>query len=445
MISIRRFLLVAIAVVMAGTSVVATVFTYVEAYHEVDELFDAHLAQQGRILALLAESSAGQLDPAIMHPSSPGHFYERYVAIQRWSEEGALLLASASVPEVPLASFAAGLSRTEIKGDRWHVFTQRLSNGDWLMVAEGARAREELVHGAALAVVMPFLVAVPLALLLMTLVIRAGLRPLSSLQRAVRSRDSSNLQPLQTSASNVAELAPLERAINGLMAQVMAALAREQRFTADAAHELRTLLTVLKLHAHNAANLKNREDVQASLAQLQAGVDRATRMVSQLLSLARLDPQDADALKQKALLLPVVRQVLADLTPMAERRRQNLECEGVEASLSVLLRREALDILLRNLVENALRYSPADTDVSVSATTADDRVKIIVEDEGEGVSAEQAERVLERFYRGRQDGQGAGLGLSIVSRILTLAGGELLFIPRDSTQKARVVVTLPRA
>jgi two-component system OmpR family sensor kinase/two-component system sensor histidine kinase QseC len=445
MMSIRRFLLVAIAVVMAGTSVAVSVATYVEAYHEVDELFDGHLAQQGRILALLAESSAGQLDPAILHASSPGHYYERYVAIQRWSAEGSLLLASASVPEVPLASFAAGLSRTQIAGEDWHVFTQRLSNGDWLMVAEGARAREELVHGAALAVVTPFAIAVPLALVLMALVIGRGLRPLSALQRAVRARDSSNLQPLVTSASNVAELAPLEQAINGLMAQVMAALAREQRFTADAAHELRTLLTVLKLHAHNAANLKKHDDVQASLAQLQAGVDRATHMVTQLLSLARLDPEDADALKQATPLLPVVRQVLADLMPLAERRHQQLDCEGVEAAPTVLLRREALDILLRNLVENALRYSPADTNVSVSARVQGDRVRITVEDEGEGVSAEQAGRVLERFYRGRHDGQGAGLGLSIVSRILTLAGGELAFIPRDSTQKAHVVVTLPRA
>ena len=111
----------------------------------------------------------------------------------------------------------------------------------------------------------------------------------------------------------------------------------------------------------------------------------------------------------------------------------------------MLLRREALDILLRNLVENAVRYSPADTKVSVTATVQGERVRIIVEDEGEGVSAEQAGRVLERFYRGRQDGQGAGLGLSIVSRILTLAGGELAFIPRNGTQKAHVVVTLPRA
>lgn len=445
MMSIRRFLLVAIAVVMAGTSVAVSVATYVEAYHEVDELFDGHLAQQGRILALLAESSAGQLDPAILHASSPGHYYERYVAIQRWSAEGSLLLASASVPEVPLASFAAGLSRTQIAGEDWHVFTQRLSNGDWLMVAEGARAREELVHGAALAVVTPFAIAVPLALVLMALVIGRGLRPLSALQRAVRARDSSNLQPLVTSASNVAELAPLEQAINGLMAQVMAALAREQRFTADAAHELRTLLTVLKLHAHNAANLKKHDDVQASLAQLQAGVDRATHMVTQLLSLARLDPEDADALKQATPLLPVVRQVLADLMPLAERRHQQLDCEGVEAAPTVLLRREALDILLRNLVENALRYSPVDTNVSVTARLQGDQVRITVEDEGEGVSAEQAGRVLERFYRGRHDGQGAGLGLSIVSRILTLAGGELAFIPRDSTQKAHVVVTLPRA
>jgi len=443
MMSIRRFLLVSIAVVMAATSIIVSVATYFEAYHEVDELFDAHLAQQGRLLALLEENGAGQLDPAILHPTSPGHYYERYVALQRWSGDGQLLLASASVPETPLAGFTAGLSRTHIGGNRWHVFTQQLSNGDWLMVAEGARAREELVHGAALAVVAPFAIAVPLVLLLMALVIGRGLRPLSALQRAVSARDSSNLKPLQTSARHVAELAPLEHAINGLMAQVMAALAREQRFTADAAHELRTLLTVLKLHAHNAANLKNRDDVQASLAQLQAGVDRATRMVSQLLSLARLDPQDADALKHNTPLLPVVRQVLADLTPLAERRHQRLACEGVEASLAVLLRAEALDILLRNLVENALRYSPADTEVSVIAVRLGDRTQIIVEDDGEGVPADQAERVLERFYRGRHDGQGAGLGLSIVSRILTQADGELVFVPRNGTQKAHVVVTLP--
>jgi signal transduction histidine kinase len=162
-----------------------------------------------------------------------------------------------------------------------------------------------------------------------------------------------------------------------------------------------------------------------------------------LLSLARLDPQDADALKHNTPLLPVVRQVLADLAPLAERRHQRLACEGVEASLAVLLRAEALDILLRNLVENALRYSPADTEVSVIAVRLGDRTQIIVEDDGEGVPADQAERVLERFYRGRHDGQGAGLGLSIVSRILTQADGELVFVPRNGTQKAHVVVTLP--
>src|SRR5690606_28644995 len=146
-----RFLLVSIAVVMAATSIIVSVGTYLEAYHEADELVDAHLAQRGRLLALHEEDGAGRMDPAIVPASSPGHYYERYVALQRWSGDGQLLLASASVPETPRAGFTAGLSRTHIGGNRWHVFTQQLSNGDWLMVAEGARACEELVHGAALA------------------------------------------------------------------------------------------------------------------------------------------------------------------------------------------------------------------------------------------------------------------------------------------------------
>lgn len=443
--SIRRFLMAAIVLLMLGTSAIVLVATYAQAYHEVDELFDGHLAQQGRMLALVAQSNGGNLDPAILHASTPGHSYERYVAIQRWSPQGTLLLASASVPEKPLSPFVAGLSLTEIHDEPWHVFTQPLPNGDWLMVAEGARAREELVHGAAMAVVMPFVLAVPLSLVLMALVIRRGLAPLAALQRAVRARDSSNLQPLATSARQVAELAPLEQSINDLMAQVQAALAREQRFTADAAHELRTLLTVLKLHAHNASHLTSREDVAASLQQLQAGVERATRMVSQLLSLARIDPQQAEALRDSTALLPVIRQVLADLAPVAARRGQMVACEAVAADISVALRREALDILLRNLVENALRYSPAGSAVEVSAVVRGNDVSISVQDDGEGVAADQSERVLERFYRGHQDGQGAGLGLSIVSRILTLADGKLAFHPRHGERKACVVVTLPRA
>lgn len=445
MISIRRFLLVAIASVVIGTTVIVTLATYFRAYHEVDELFDAQLVQNARLIALLSSDKNYQLDPTVMHKSGPGHAYERYIAVQRWSNDGQLLLASESVPEKPLAAFEPGLSRTRIDDAQWHVFTQQLPNTEWLMVAEAGRARADLVRGSALAVVAPFLIAIPVLLLLVAAAIRRGLQPLSVLLASVRERDHHNLQPLDTAARNVRELAPLEMAINSLMMQLQDALSREQRFTADAAHELRTLLTVLKLHADNARTLKDPEEVRLSLLQLQAGVDRATRMVAQLLALARIDPQSHDALLQTTSVLPVVRQVLADLMPLAGKRAQSVLLDEAADTANVALRSEALDILLRNLVENALRYSPSGSEVQVAVSRHAQSVDITVQDEGEGISAELSERVQERFFRGHHDSQGAGLGLSIVSRILQLAGGSLSFSPKAEGQSAHVVVTLPLA
>ena len=182
-----------------------------------------------------------------------------------------------------------------------------------------------------------------------------------------------------------------------------------------------------------------------SLLQLQAGVDRATRMVAQLLALARIDPQSHDALLQTTSVLPVVRQVLADLMPLAGKRAQSVLLDEAADTANVALRSEALDILLRNLVENALRYSPSGSEVQVAVSRHAQSVDITVQDEGEGISAELSERVQERFFRGHHDSQGAGLGLSIVSRILQLAGGSLSFSPKAEGQSAHVVVTLPLA
>lgn len=443
MMSMRRFLFVSIALLVAAMTLVATAATYLQAYHEVDELFDAQLVQNARLIALLSSDNDYALDPAVMHATGPGHSYERYVAVQRWSNDGTLVLASDSVPEIPLSEFNGGLTRNQIGNKDWHVFTQQLPNGDWLMVAESGRARAELVEGAALAVVVPFLIAIPVVLLLVTIAIRRGLRPLSQLAAAVRLRDHRNLHALNTPAAQVRELAPMELALNELLAQLQDVLAREQRFTADAAHELRTLLTVLKLHADNARSLADPVEVRASLDNLQVGVTRATRMVAQLLSLARIDPQGVESLQKRTAVLPVLRQSMADLTPMAETRGQTLELADQAASAEVNVRAEALDILLRNLIENALRYSPDKGRVDVDVTLHDSWVVISIEDDGEGVPEELSQRVTERFFRGHQDGYGAGLGLSIVSRILQLVGGSIRFVPRTSAGRACVRVNLP--
>lgn len=446
MTSIRRFLYGSLSSLVAGAALLTGVVTYLIAYHEVNELFDAQLAQNARLIGLLTSSENFRLDPTVIHGSGFHARFEHDVAVQRWSPEGQLLLASASVPQTPLAHFREGLSTREIDDDVWHVFTQHMPDGVWLMVAEKGDMRAELARGAALAVAVPYVIAVPLILLLVTLAVRRGMRPLAALASALRRRDDRNLQPLQTDAARVEELLPLENALNQLLLQLKRALEREQRFTADAAHELRTLLAILKLHADNARSLSDPDEVQASLAALQAGVDRATRMVAQLLALARVDHAEEAALSVPTPVMPVIRQVLADLTPMATRRGQSLQIEGdAPNGWRVRMRAEALDILFRNLVENALRYSPAGGTVSVRAEHDRDRLRIMVEDEGEGIPPDLAQRVRERFYRARNDGEGAGLGLSISTRILDLAGGSLAFRARDGGVRACAIVSLPLA
>lgn len=444
--SIQRFLSWSIALLVFAASAVAMMAAYWQAYHEVDELFDAQLVQHTRVIALLSASAQmSNLDPAVMHSVGPGHPYERYVAIQRWNASGdTLLLSSESAPEKRLAPLAQGLSVSRWPDGVWHVFTVRLPTNEWLMVAENGQARRELAQGSAVAIIAPFLVVIPLVLLLVTWVIRRGLRPLVDLQQAVSKRGDTNLEPLRTSARAVSELAPLELAISGLLDQLQGALAREQRFTADAAHELRTLLTVLKLHADNARTLTDPNEVAESLKQLQSGVERATRMVAQLLDLARVDPQNRGALLARTAVAPAARQVMADLMPLASKRDQSLFFDAPDQAVFVHLKEEALHILLRNLVENALRYSPEQSCVEVRLSVADQSAEISIIDAGSGVSEDMAARVTERFFRGHHDGLGAGLGLSIVARIVELGGGKLAFHPA-SARPARVTVTLPLA
>lgn len=447
--SIKRFLSLALGALILVASGVVILATYVSTKHEVDELFDAQLVQQTNVIALL---SAGQTLPLAARDINTieGHNrYQRYATIQQWNANGELLLSSDTTSTEPLSEFREGLTVQKIRGGTWHVMTKKLANSGWLMVAENGRSRDELRRGAAVAVVMPFIFAVPFILLLVTWVIGRGLRPLVELHHAVNARDSGNLQPLQTGAGEVVELAPLEAAINHLLEQLGEAFAREQRFTADAAHELRTLLAVLKLHADNAQSLPDPEDVRASLQQLQGGVDRATRMVAQLLMLARIDPQSRADVHASTEATPVAERVLAELQPLAQQRQQTLELNVMDKPVTVGLTGDLLHMLLRNVVENGLRYSGPGTNVQIQIGRTDHgtlapAVSIRVIDQGEGVSPEIASRVTERFYRGSQEGLGVGLGLSIVSRIIQTVGGVLRFHAASAQRPAEVEIILPR-
>ncbi len=466
MFSIRRYLLATLLAVATLSMAVTAWVSYHEADHEVRELFDAQLAQSARVLVatlttrpLLPESdssdtvvfpvwkpvAAGDEEPDPRGQALVGHKYETRLVFQLWEGAGErLLMRSSNAPVVALAPFAAGYAEIELDGERFVVFTLQ-HEGLWLQVAHDDYMRDELAGEIALATVLPNAVGIPVMALLIWLLLGRGLRPLSALRSAIARRSGGNLSPVHVSPSSV-ELEPMVDELNDLLARLGESFERERRFTADAAHELRTPLAVLRIHAENALAAGADDERRTALEMLLRGVDRAARLVEQMLTLARIEPEAAPRTFMPLRLDALVREELAALAPVAARRGQEFDFSPAGACM-VRGDRALLGILVRNLVDNALRYSPPDSLVHLALRAgARGEVELAVEDEGPGVPAELAERVFERFYRAESGrGDGAGLGLAIVRRIVDLHGGTVEARSRSAGRRGVFIVRLPAA
>lgn len=241
MFSIRRFLLVSISLIILAGGVLSAVATYRFAWHEVEELFDAQLVQHGRLLSGWLEATRSSETLSYQAMPSEGHRYERYVAVQHVSADGALLFSSPVSLDQVLAPLTSGVSVQNASDRSWHVFAQPLSDGSWLMVAEEEHVRDELSGDATLAIMVPFLLMWPLLMLAVVWALRRGLRPLAALEDALRERHEGHLAALEY-GGDIAELSLMVTELNRLFARIDEVLEREKRFTDDAAHELRTLL-----------------------------------------------------------------------------------------------------------------------------------------------------------------------------------------------------------
>ncbi|HAV88119.1 ATP-binding protein [Stutzerimonas balearica] len=428
--------------------------SYRDARHETEELFDAQLAHsarlvQGLVVRDLDSEARRRLQQALDEAASvgrglPGHAYESKLGFKVFDRQGQLLLQSAGAPEgelrqlldasgqpadsdlsEPFAGLAAGYHDVRLGPHLWRLFLLHDAQDDlWILVGERGDVRGELVGKIARRSLMPDLLGLPLLALLLWLAVGWGLRPLARMAELLRNRDPQHLAPLLL-APLPRELEPVAASLNRLLQQVHQLLEREKRFIADAAHELRTPLAVLRIHAQNALQAEQPEDREQALQQLLAGGDRTTRVVAQLLTLARLEPS-AQRLRLEALdLLPLCRETLAELTPLALARGQELTLEADEsADYQLTGDAAALSTLLQNLVSNALQYTPAGGQIQVGLQATDDAIVLRVDDSGPGVPVEQRDKLFERFYR-QGDGQGAGLGLAIVARIVELHGASI--------------------
>ncbi len=431
----QRILLRVLGLLLIGSLILSAV-SYGDATHEIEELFDAQLGQSARVLQGLLRLPEAQIDhqqlAAVLNESAGrqptlAHRYESKLAYQVRDADGRIIARSFNVPSIGEDNWLPGFATLGQGEDQWRRYVLEDSEQQMaIWVGERADVRGELVNKIVRSTLIPDLVGIPLMLLLVWLAIGSGLKPLERMARLIRQRDPDSLQPMLVS-DLPAELEPMEAALNRMLDQVGQLLAREQRFIADAAHELRTPLAILQIHAENARAASDPAERDAALAHLLSATERATRLVSQMLTLARLtDEQQLQ--RQPIALQQTCRNELAQLLPLALKRHQDLQFD-IDPALPETLNMEpgSLGMLLQNLLGNAIQHCPDNGIIKLHLQrehAQPSSLLLSIENSGEPVPGAKRERLLERFYTGSNH-PGAGLGLSIVQRVVERHHGNI--------------------
>jgi two-component system OmpR family sensor kinase len=406
--SIRRQLIVGLLLAVVAGCVVAAAWTYITARDEANALFDYHLEQ----IAWSMRDHSFQRE--LIAPPSAGELESDFV-VQIWDRSGREIYLSRPHARVP-GYTPLGFTDQHTGDAAWRVFAVR-ARGRVIQVAQPQRVRDRLAAGLALRAAAPIALLVPLLAALVWIVVGRGLRPLEAIAAAVRKRHSTSLEPLSVGAVPD-ELSPLVGELNSLLARLGNTLELQRRFVADAAHELRSPLTALRLQAQLAERAGNGAARSQAIAALKSGVERATRVVEQLLTLARQGPDARTEGGETVDLLALAQAVVTDFVPLAAQKNIDL---GLAQAAPAKLRGDpaALRVLLANLVDNAVRYTPRGGAVDVDVGDAGaEGAFLAVSDSGPGIPQDERERVFDRFYRVPGSGEvGSGLGLAIVREI----------------------------
>jgi len=423
--------------VVAWGAVAAT--SYVDARHEINELFDAQLAESAQLLL----AQVGDEPEEIEVPEHElRHKYQRNVVFQVRDRRGRIVLRSAGAPTEALGGARDGFDTQAVAGRRWRTFTVADDHhGVRVVVGERDDVRAELARHIALGMLNPLLYALPAFGVLIWLGVGRSLRPLGRLAGTVESRAAENLSPVDAQGAP-REVAPLVGSLNRLFARVREAFEKERRFTDDAAHELRTPLAAIKTHAQVALAAREDAERRRALESIVRGADRAAHLADQLLTLARLDKDAVAPGAASVAVRAIAADIVAQLAPWALGKGVDV---ALEEGPDAVVRGDAalLGVMLRNLLDNAIRYTPAGGQVRVRVTEAAGRATCEVEDTGPGIPAADRPRVFERFYRALgTDEEGSGLGLSIVQRIAELHGAEIELAAGGGGRGLRVRVTL---
>lgn len=437
---------------------------YQDVRQETRELFDAQLARSARLILSLAQAQNGDsgfsriqeyLDEnglSVMYidfeesddeqQTEEGHVYETKLAFQIWDKEGNLVVKSYNAPLEPMTTQDNGFNNIIIDEFDWRTFSLLSSNQQYRCItAERIDVRNDLIVKISNDLFYMFIILVPALSLILYLSIDKGLKPLQRLAAQIDRRSGDNLE-LITRDYKYTEIITIKSALNQLLHRLEETLSREKRITSDAAHELRTPLAAIRLHTELAKSAKNQAQKNESLDQIIHGVDRTTHLVEQLLTLARLEPELLANDFAKVDLTALIIEECALLSPLAINK--DIDISFDENQIKPINGHEpSLRLLIRNLLTNAISYTPAMGKINISLSEQKQKTTFIVEDSGPGISEQDRERVMERFYRAENhQTPGCGIGLSIVDRVVQMHKGSLELRKADSGQGLKVIVQL---
>jgi len=427
-------------------SVMIAAASYAVTLREMNAIYDADLKNVAEALGAYHHVGIGPGDSAqprlALRTDVPD---PAEIVTMTWTRTGALVFSSDPRVAMPFLDHEA-LSRTRIRGEEWILYTDVSPNGV-AQAAQRASARQATATEAASKVLLPMAGLVLLVAVLVMAALRRGLAPLDLAARSVATRSALSLNPIAT-ADVPREIAPLVASINGLMGRLSLAFTTQRSFLADAAHELRTPVTALRLQLQLLQRTHDEASRRQAVDELQQGVDRAQHLIEKLLQVARCEPDGERLRKERIDLGELARSVVGAMSTKAEHRGIDL---GAGRGLDVVVEGdvEQLTVLLNNLVENALRYVPPDGRVDVEGLMTQEGPVLRVVDDGPGIPEAERDLVFGRFYRAKdavlqaRDTGGSGLGLSIVRAIAERHGATVGLQGAASGRGLEVRVVFP--
>ena len=423
--SIRRYLVLMLLSIITLVIFVSAIEGYKASMNKAESLFDDELVSLAQVI------SAIELPKGIIKHKITSNFAYQVIV------DNQVVSHSENAPKTLINELSNGFKKVNFLGKRWRTYSEKVSDKStadyWVIIAQPLKQRFDLAESIILSAVTPIILVMPLLALIISLAVRQGLKPLTLLTRALKNKKANDLSQLSIKSSN--ELTPVIATLNELFLRLSLAFEREKQFASDAAHELRTPLSVLKINLHNLqqsyldamliANDSNSTTLQAlPFEQLEHSVERMAHVVDQILTLNRTNPEQVLAESERLNLQTLSQECISELYPYIASRGHDIELKS-EASI-IFGNHFAISILLKNLIANAAKYTPDHGKILVSCQQGSRHSVILrIEDSGPGIAPTEYQRVFDRFYRIGGDSHnskiiGCGLGLSIVKHIVQL-------------------------